>query len=400
MGSARTRCRYAQTLFNLGSLGALPDGELLSLFASRRDEAGELAFAVLVERHGPMVHRVCRSILRDEHDAQDAVQATFLVLVRRGGSVRNRGSLGSWLHGAALRVASCARVSASRRSARERRAAALVPADAVGATNESGLSEVLHEELDRLPERHRAAIVLCYLEGLPCDAAASRLGVPVGTVKSRLTRGRERLRAQLIRRGFAPSAGLLFPAGWVDGVSPGLPAGAVESIARTAVIFAAGDEASLGAVSAWIASITERVLFAMSVRARSRRAASVVLAVVASIGFTAFAQRTSADRTKTQAGGKKEAVRDRAPARVQPESVIEQALSAADEIPVPWAKAYALADIAAIQAKLGQAEPARATFRRAAEIIEGNHGNESLHTTQLAWLAKAQAAGGDERALG
>ena len=107
MASTRTRCRYAQTLFNLGSLGALPDGELLSLFASRRDEAGELAFAVLVERHGPMVHRACRSILRDEHDAQDAVQATFLVLVRRGGTVRNRGSIGSWLHGVALRVASC-----------------------------------------------------------------------------------------------------------------------------------------------------------------------------------------------------------------------------------------------------------------------------------------------------
>ncbi len=261
--------------------------------------------------------------------------------------------------------------------------------------SESGLTEALHEELERLPERHRAAIVLCYLEGLPCDTAASRLGVPVGTVKSRLARGRERLRDQLIRRGFAPSAGLFSPAGWLDGPSPGLPAGAVESIARTAVAFAAGDEASLGAVSSWIAYIAKRVLFSMSLRALARAAGVVLTVVVASIGLTAFAQRTSADRATTQAAGRNEASREPAPARVEPESVIKQALRAADEIPVPWTKAYALADIGAIQAKFGQAEPARATFRRAAEIIEGNRGNQSLHTTQLAWLAKAQAAGGD-----
>ena len=126
------------------------------------------------------------------------------------------------------------------------------------------------------------------------------------------------------------------------------------------------------------------------------RAAGVVFAIVAaSIGFTAFAQKASPDRATTQANGKKEAKPDRAPARVQPESVIAEALRAADQIAIPWMKAYALADIAAIQAKLRQAEPARATFRRAAEIIEGNRDNESLYRTQLAWLAKAQAVGGD-----
>ncbi len=395
MGRARTRCRYAHTLFNLGSMGGLPDGELLGLFAARRDEAGELAFALLVERHGPMVLRVCRSILRDEHDAQDAVQATFLVLVRRGGTVRNRGSIGSWLHGVALRVAACARVSAGRRWVRERRAA-LARVELSDETSELGLAEALHEELDRLPERHRAVIVLCYLEGLACEAAASRLRVPVGTVKSRLARGRERLRAQLIRRGFAPSTALFAPAGWLDGASQTIPPRVVESIARTAVGIAAGDQASAGAVSAWIASVAGRVLLAMSLRSLARVAGVVLLLGAASIGFAAFAQKTSADRPRAQAAGKKEAPRDPAPARVRPESVIDDALRAADQIPIPWAKAHALADIATVQAKLGQAEPSRATFRRAAEMIEGNRDNKaSLHTAQLAWLAKAQATAGD-----
>ncbi len=395
MGRARTKCRYAHTLFNVGSMSGLTDGELLGLFAKRRDEAGELAFALLVDRHGPMVLRVCRSILRDEHDAQDAVQATFLVLVRRGGTVRNRGSIGSWLHGVALRVASCARVSAGRRWARERRAS-LARVEQSHDTREPELAEALHEELDRLPQRHRAVIVLCYLEGLACEAAASRLRVPVGTVKSRLARGRERLRAQLMRRGFAPASGLFSPAGLLDGASQAIPPRFAESIARTAVGIAAGDEASIGAVSAWIAAVAGRVLLAMSLRSFARVAGVVLTLAAASIGFAAFAQKTSADRPKAQAAGKKETARDPAPARVRPESVIDDALRAADQIPIPWAKAYALADIATVQAKLGQAEPSRATIRRAAEIIEENRDDKpSLHTAQLAWLAKAQATAGD-----
>jgi len=194
-----------RTLFDTGTTGGLTDGELLGRVADRRarDDAAGPACAALVDRHGPMVLRVCRSILRDEHDAQDAFQATFLVLVRRFDAVRRQESAGSWLHGVALRVASHARAGMARRRRHERCAGELaVTADRSGAEGVSPeLAAILHEELGRLPERYRAALVLCYLEGHTCEAAARRLGWPVGTVKSRLARGRERLRRRLIRRG-------------------------------------------------------------------------------------------------------------------------------------------------------------------------------------------------------
>ena len=193
-----------QALFNLGTIGGLTDAELLGRFADRRDDVAELAFAALLERHGPMVLRVCRSILRDEHDAQDAFQGTFLILVRRAASVRKRESVASWLHGVALRVAACARTAMTHRRKHEKRAVELT---AVRFSHEGyppDLATILHEELGRLPERYRAVVVLCYLEGQTCEAAARQLGWPVGTVKSRLARGRERLRGRLLRRGLAP----------------------------------------------------------------------------------------------------------------------------------------------------------------------------------------------------
>jgi RNA polymerase sigma factor (sigma-70 family) len=197
-----------QTLFDSGTIGALTDAELLGRFADRRDESAGPAFTVLVERHGPMVLRVCRSVLRDDHDAQDAFQATFLILVRRAGAVRNRGSVGSWLYGVALRVSARARAAMARRRRHEARAAAMAADRSIEQRSPLELSAVLHEELGRLPERYRAAVVLCYLEGQTCEAAARQLGWPVGTVKSRLARGRERLLARLIRRGLGPDDAL------------------------------------------------------------------------------------------------------------------------------------------------------------------------------------------------
>jgi RNA polymerase sigma factor (sigma-70 family) len=193
-----------ETLFESGAIGQQTDGELLGRFRERHDHTAESAFAILVERHGPMVLRVCRSILRNEHDAQDAFQATFLILVRRAGSVRDRESIGSWLYGVALRVAACARASVAHRRRHERHAAERAPKQCARDDSEREISAVLHEELGRLPERYRAAVVLCYLQGLTCGAAARQLGWPVGTVKSRLSRGRERLLRRLIHRGLGP----------------------------------------------------------------------------------------------------------------------------------------------------------------------------------------------------
>ena len=206
-----TALRQLSTLFNEGVTGAVTDGQLLERFATRRGEASEHAFAALVERHGPVVMRLCRSILRDEHEAQDAFQATFLVLAQRAGSLWVRDSIGPWIHSVAYRVASCARAAAIRRRRHERRHAELAAGRlAVYPDEDRGdLEAVVHEEIDRLPEHYRAPLVLCDLEGCTHEQAARHLGWPVGTVKSRQARGRQRLRTRLIRRGLSPSSGLV-----------------------------------------------------------------------------------------------------------------------------------------------------------------------------------------------
>jgi RNA polymerase sigma factor (sigma-70 family) len=207
----------------------LTDGQLLERFATARGETAELAFAVLVERHGPMVLRVCRSVLLDSHDAQDAFQATFLVLVKKARALWVRDSLGPWLHEVSYRTATCARAAAARRRRHERRASLLTTECRVEVGDE--LRRVLHEEIHRLPERFRAPIVLCDLGGRTHDQAARHLGWPVGTVKSRLWRGRERLREQIRRRGLAPECSLFCLDADPAVISPAL----VNSTARVAV---------------------------------------------------------------------------------------------------------------------------------------------------------------------
>jgi RNA polymerase sigma factor (sigma-70 family) len=203
--------RSLRTLFAEGTTTGLTDGQLLQRFATKRAEssesamAAEVAFASLVDRHGPMVWGVCRRVLRDAHDAEDAFQATFLVLVRRAGSVRVDDSLGRWLYGVAHRVARRARFDAQRREARPDFSQAAAPADPAISSERRELGDALNEEVDRLPLKYRCPIELCYLQGMTYDQAARQLAWPPATVKSRLARGRLRLRRNLIRRGLAPS---------------------------------------------------------------------------------------------------------------------------------------------------------------------------------------------------
>ena len=179
--------RGVGALCRAGTFAGMSDGQLLERFLARGGEAGELAFAVLVERHGPMVLRVCRAALGDRHDAEDAFQATFLALVRGAGAIRRRDSVAPWLHGAALRVAACARAAGARRRKHEGRVAARRH-DSARDRAADDLGAVLHEEVGRLPARYRAAVLLCDLEGLSIAEAARHLGCPVGTVKSRVAR--------------------------------------------------------------------------------------------------------------------------------------------------------------------------------------------------------------------
>jgi RNA polymerase sigma factor (sigma-70 family) len=227
--------RQLRSLYNFGTIGDLTDGQLLERFATDADEVAELAFSALVERHEAMVWRICLAIVRDEHEAEDAFQATFLVLVRKARSLWVRDSLGPWLHQVACRTACCLRTTVIRRRKHERRIAAMNAARSVelGIPRDPDRDAAVHEEVNRLPARYRAPIVLCDLEGRTHQEAARFLGWPIGTVKSRQSQGRELLRGRLVRRGLGPA---------VAGT-------AVESLRQTALA-AMPREVSSGAVRA------------------------------------------------------------------------------------------------------------------------------------------------------
>jgi HlyD family secretion protein len=193
--------RPLATLFQAGAIGGLTDGQLLERFAGDRGEPANGAFAELIARHGRLVLGVCRSVLQNEHDVEEAFQATFLVLVAKSRSLYVRDSLGPWLHQVALRAARNARSTAMRRRVHEARAVRLARHEFDPGFEPRPEFASLHEAIDRLPERYRAAIVLCDLEGQSQELAARQLGCPIGTLKSRLSRARCMLRDRLSRSG-------------------------------------------------------------------------------------------------------------------------------------------------------------------------------------------------------
>ncbi len=272
---------HVHQLWNLGSVVGLTDAQLLERFATRHEDGAELAFQALVERHGPMVFRVCRGVLHDEHSAEDAFQATFLVLARKAPSLWVKDSLGSWLHGVAHRVASRAKVDAVRRRRHELRLAeARGPEwEVIPDRHPSDAWATLSEEIARLPETYRAPIVLCYLEAMSYQAAAARLGVSADTIRGRLARARERLRARLTRRGIEIPAIL-------DAGRPPIPAvavrpGLMQATTRAATTLSAGEAASSGMISRSVVSLCERTCRTMILTKLKAFAAALVLGVVA-----------------------------------------------------------------------------------------------------------------------
>ncbi len=211
-------------LFNRGTVAGLSEGALLERYVA----GDEATFAALVARHGPMVLGVCRRVLRDERDVEDAFQATFLVLVRRAAAIRDGERIGRWLHGVAHRVAVRARAHSTRRFVHERSVDELVEsrtaAPASDAAERRELASIIDEEVTRLPSDLRAPVVLCYLEGMSHDEAARRLRWPVGTVRSRMARAREVLRNRLARRGVTTDGAAIVaalacpsvPPHWID----------------------------------------------------------------------------------------------------------------------------------------------------------------------------------------
>jgi RNA polymerase sigma factor (sigma-70 family) len=220
-----------------------------------------LAFAALVERHGPMVLRTCQEILHDSHDIHDAFQATFVVLLRRAGTLWVKESLGAWIHQVAYRTASCARSAAARRRRHEQRAADLATASVRPKVWED-LGLIIHEEVSRLPQRYRDPVVLCLVEGLTHAGAARRLGWPVGTVQSRLARGRECLRARLTRRGLAPSVGAIGAILSAERVRAAVPPSLAEASVHAAMRLLTVKTAA-EVVSAGVLALTKGVLRTM-----------------------------------------------------------------------------------------------------------------------------------------
>ena len=261
---------------------ALTDSELLERFISRQDED---AFETLLLRHGPMVLGVCRRLLHNEVDVEDCFQATFLVLVRRAASIRRRGRVGYWLYGVARKAALKAKAMTNLRHRKEQEAAADKERKSAGhehvaevADTSATLQVLLDQELQALPDKYQAAIVLCDLEGLTIAAAAKQLGCPQGTLNARLVRGRAMLAKRLARRGLAVSGAVLATAFCQNAASACVPGPLVVSTVQAATLTAAGKALAAGAISAKVVALTEGVLKAM-LMTKLKVALAVVLAV-------------------------------------------------------------------------------------------------------------------------
>jgi RNA polymerase sigma factor (sigma-70 family) len=242
--------RHLELLMKEGSLASLADAQLLERFVTERDAA---SFEVLMLRHGPMVLGVCRGVLKDPNDAQDAFQATFLIMVRKARSLWAVGvSLGSWLHRVAYRIAVRANVEAARRRSMERRAQAMGRPVSIHDRLEPELLFALHEEICRLPEKYRAPIVLCHLERMTHEQAAGQLGWTVGAVRGRVARGREVLRKRLTRRGLTLSAGLLITVLAEQAAPAAIPKAWMDATTVAAIALAAGRATAIGLTAAML----------------------------------------------------------------------------------------------------------------------------------------------------
>ena len=246
-------------LIGSGSEGEVPDGDLLERFLSQCDAA---AFTVLLRRHGPTVLGVCQRVLNNAHDAEDAFQATFLVLARKARSINRRDSLGNWLYGVAYRVALKARADAVRRRHHERHAASKAESQPGLEPKWDDVRPILDEEVNRLPDKYRRPIVLCYFQGKTYQEAARLLGWPAGTASVRLARARDLLRTRLARRGLALSSGAL-AVGLAAGTAPAAELCLLAGSTAGAALLWLANPAAPG-LSPQVVALTEGVMKAMS----------------------------------------------------------------------------------------------------------------------------------------
>jgi RNA polymerase sigma-70 factor (ECF subfamily) len=282
----------------------LSDGELLQLYLASRDEA---AFEALLHRHGPMVLGVCRRMLRNDDDAHDAFQATFLVFLRKAATIIPRAMVGNWLHGVAYKTAQKAQAMNRQRRAKEREARPVAsPGPAHGALQDR--LDLLDEALSRLPAKYRSAIVLCDLEGKTIKEAANQLNCPPGTVASRLAGGRALLARRLTRSGLCLTA-VSLAEGLSQGAGPpSMPKPLVASIVKAAATVAAGQEVA-SVMSTKVVVLSERVVQAMLIaRLKALTTVLLVLAVLGGAGVLCSYPRLRAEQENAQAASTSVAV--------------------------------------------------------------------------------------------
>jgi RNA polymerase sigma factor (sigma-70 family) len=283
------------------------DGQLLASFIDQKDEA---AFEALVRRHGPMVFGVCRRVVRNYHDAEDAFQATFLVLARKASSVRPRERLANWLHGVALRVAMKAKTRTAKRERREKQGTEMPEPEAAQQDQWRDLQLLLDQELNGLPENYRLPILLCDLEGKTIKEATQQLGWPQGTLAGRLARGRKLLAKRLANRGVVLSAGSLAVVISQNAASANVPTSLMSSTVKAAAMIAAGQATVAGLVPAKVAILTEGVVKAMLL-SKLKTAMVGLLLVALLIGAAgAIYQTQAAEQPKDEQ--KNKAVTDKA----------------------------------------------------------------------------------------
>src|SRR5262245_22000599 len=243
--------RHIRGLIGASEGAEQTDGMLLDRFIRQQDES---AFETLMQRHGRMVLGLCRSILHDAHDADDGFQATFLVLARKASSIRKQPSVASWLYGVAYRTALRAKITSARRRVQERQAVDMSHDDLVSEIGRQELRGVVHEELQRLPEKYCAPLVLCYLEGKTNEHAAAELGWPAGSIAKRLARARDMLRDRLAYRGVALPGGMLTVILAETAATAAAPPALMQGTLKSAVQYA-GKAGVAGLVSTSVVSL-------------------------------------------------------------------------------------------------------------------------------------------------
>jgi RNA polymerase sigma factor (sigma-70 family) len=292
--------RHLRSSVLLPDLAGLTDRQLLKDYIGRLDEA---ALAALVHRHGSMVWGVCRRVLCDYHDAEDAFQATFLVFVRKAASIASPELLANWLYGVANQTSLKARATKAKRRTRERQVTEMPEPTVTEKDFWNDLQPLLDQELTRLPDKYRVAIILCDLEGKTRKDAARQLNVPEGTLAARLARGRVMLAKRLARHGLAVAGWSLSALVAQDAASAGVPTSLMSCTIKAAAQFAVGQAGANGAISAPVYKLTQGVLKTMYLT-KLKIATPVLLCLIAFGGvllnYPSMAAEQPAKETQVQ----------------------------------------------------------------------------------------------------